>query len=103
MLTKYELWQLLDTIQSDDSARRDAAWLELLRHDEDAVEPLIEEFYSGVNEATGLVILESLGAIGGPDALLALVDVANNAPKESWREIAAKGVQDNGWDDVLKG
>ena len=96
-ITRYEMRNLLKRINSgDDSAR-----IEILQHDEDAVDALTDEFYSGVNEATGVIILNLLTEIGGPDALLVLVDVANNARYPTWKAIAHQAVTANGWHDML--
>lgn len=90
MLTRWELRGLLQ--QNDEAAR-----LAILRHDEAAVEPLIDEFYSGVSEATGLQILDLLSRIGGYEARALLLDVAENGSKSAWREAAAQGAAANGW------
>lgn len=69
----------------------------LLELDEQAVEPLVDQFYAGVTEAQGLAILDVVSTIGGYEALALLQDVLyNHAPHESWREAAEKLLRDDG-------
>jgi lysophospholipase L1-like esterase len=82
------------TTGSDDE--RDSARQTLYALDEEAVEPLIDQFYAGVNEATGLAILEIVSDIGGWEARMLLEDVVHLSaryPHESWRVAARLGLQ----------
>jgi len=102
-MDKSELRQLLTQLTGADPQQRDAARLAILRLDEDAVELLDDEFYSGVNEATGLAILRLLSEIGGPEALNTLSFVHEiEARYPSWRDAAAHGLADNGRSDILQ-
>ncbi|GAB4525029.1 MAG: hypothetical protein OHK0046_40360 [Anaerolineae bacterium] len=84
--------------QLTDPATRDMARDTLLRLDEAAVEPLVDQFYAGVNEATGLAILEILATIGGYEALLLMQDVhLNGAQYPAWAEMAVQALKDGGW------
>jgi hypothetical protein len=75
---------------------RETARHALLRMDEDAVDLLTDEFYAGVDEATGVAILEIVSIIGGPDALRLLKFACYFGDKEAWRQAGARGLADNG-------
>ncbi|MEL7233228.1 MAG: hypothetical protein AAGK74_01950, partial [Chloroflexota bacterium] len=49
---------LLDEILSGDDARMQRARIMLLAMDEEAVQPLTDAFYAGVNEVQGVVLLD---------------------------------------------
>lgn len=69
-----------------DAQTRASALETLYTLDEHAVEPLIDEFYAGVNEQTGLVIIEIVSTIGGWEARQLLDDIADNPqPYTSWK------------------
>lgn len=68
----------------------------LYRLDEDAIDALCDEFYSGVDEATGIVILKIASAIGGPDALRLLKYAAYFGDKAAWRAEGLRGLSENG-------
>jgi hypothetical protein len=101
MLLKSTLRQHLRELVASDSDVQADARLAILRYDEDAVEPLADEFYSGVDDATGSVILNLLGEIGGPDALLVLIDVYEWGKNPAWRDVAGRALRDNGRGDVV--
>jgi hypothetical protein len=88
--------ELLRIFVHGNDAERDAARTEFYRRDEDAVDPLTDEFYAGVDEATGVAILEIISAIGGPDALRLLKYACYFGDKEAWRDAGARGLADNG-------
>jgi hypothetical protein len=67
----------------------------LFAMDEAAVEPLIAEFYAGVDDATGVAILDILGEIGGPDALATLWNVYHFEEKQVFIESAVRGLMRN--------
>jgi hypothetical protein len=86
---------LLADITGADSIRRDAAFAMIYAEDEMAVQPLIEQFYAGVNEATGLAIIEIVSEIGGFEARTLLEDIVfltETYPHASWREAARQGM-----------
>lgn len=89
MTTIPDYAQLIRKLTSDDDAQQQTARLQLLMHDEDAVEPLVDAFYAGVNEQGGLRILNILGEIGGFEALALFEDVVQfSARYECWRALA---------------
>ncbi|MDX1993231.1 MAG: hypothetical protein SF029_12635 [bacterium] len=93
-MTDYALLLKHLTTGSDDE--RDTARQTLYALDEEAIEPLVDQFYAGVNEATGLAILEIVSDIGGWEARMLLEDVVHLSaryPYESWRVAARLGLQ----------
>jgi hypothetical protein len=77
---------LREIVDGDDNTRE-----RLLQLDEAAVTPLIDQFYAGVDEATGLVIITLLNDIGGWEARNLLEDVLHLTELykyESWRVAA---------------
>ncbi len=96
-----DLRVLLDEILSEDETRRQRARIMLLALDEDAVPPLVDAFYAGVTEAQGVVLLDVVAEIGGPEALQLLEDVFRNGDRDVWRRWALLGMARNGRDDVL--
>jgi|SRR5690606_28533127 len=74
---------------------RAAAWLAFLRLDEDAVQPLADELYSGVDEKTGVVILELLAEIGGWEVMMVLQDIYQAGGREALVKAAAQGLARN--------
>lgn len=59
--------------------------------------PLVDQFYAGVNEQSGLAIIEVLCEIGGFEALALLENVYHlDAWYESWRAAAEHGLRDSG-------
>lgn len=96
-----DLRVLLNEILSEDEARRQTARVMLLALDEEAVQALIDEFYAGVNEAQGVVLLDVVAEIGGYEALQLLEDVFRNGTNAVWRRWAALGMARNGRDDIL--
>lgn len=88
--------QLIQQLTGDDETQRTTARQQILALDEDAVEPLTDEFYAGVNEAAGEIILEILGEIGGWEALNVLRDTYANPRYPSWKAAAERGLAYNG-------
>lgn len=66
---------LIQQLMSVNEAKRLAARMTLLALEEDAVNPLVDEFYAGVTTTIGEAILEIISEIGGPDALAILRNV----------------------------
>ncbi len=82
---------LLQQIAAGDEVAR----AEIYALDEEAITPLIDEFYAGVNEATGLIIIEILSDIGGFEARMLLEDVVHLSARylyETWRLAARLGL-----------
>lgn len=93
-MTDYEA--ILKRLVSEDVQEQEAARRLLFVLDEDAVAPLIDAFYAGVSEKTGLAILEVLMVIGGFEAMALFCDVAEfDARYNSWRRAAQHGIEHN--------
>jgi hypothetical protein len=101
MADKPNLKFLLDEILSGDNERRQRAQVLLLALDEDAVTALVDAFYAGVSEAQGVVLLDVVAEIGGPEALQLLEHVYRNPREPSWERWAALGMARNFREDVL--
>ncbi|MEQ8673021.1 MAG: hypothetical protein RLP44_30395 [Aggregatilineales bacterium] len=85
-------------ILSRDTTKRDSALKSIYLLDEEAIAPLIDEFYAGVNEQTGVLILEIISKIGGYEARQLLTDIADSPqPYPSWCDAATDGLTQNGW------
>jgi len=85
MLTRYETTAHLKQIVDGTHAERITALQTIYAADEDAVTPLIDEFYAGVNETTGLVIIALLHDIGGYEANQLFQDILTfPQPYQSW-------------------
>jgi hypothetical protein len=87
--------RLLDQIVHGNGEERAAAWLIFLHLDEEAVQPLADELYSGVDEQTGVVILDLLGEIGGWEAQVVLQDIFNAGGRDALVQAAARGLAKN--------
>ena len=64
--------ELVQQLVSDNPKVREAAKITLLQLDEDAVGPLVNQFYAGVNDAQGVALLTVIADIGGPEAMSTL-------------------------------
>lgn len=85
--------QLLSDLIQDDTGRRENAHTTLRSLDEEIVDPLVGEFYSGVSERLGIAIIELVAEIGGPDALSLLRNVYHfDDHHAAWREVARQGL-----------
>lgn len=85
-MSNHNVSELLKSIVGGDAQTRASALHTLYTLDEHAVEPLIDEFYAGVNEQTGLFIIEIITTIGGYEARQLLDDIADNPqPYTSWK------------------
>lgn len=88
--------QLLSDLIQDDTVWRENAHAALRSLDEEIVDPLIGEFYSGVSERLGVVIIELVTEIGGPDALSLLRNVYHfDDHHTAWRAAARRGLLHN--------
>lgn len=84
--------RLLSQITGGSDEERTAAWLIFLHLDEEAVQPLADELYSGVDEPTGVAILELLAEIGTPAARLVLQDIYNAGGRDALVKAAERGL-----------
>lgn len=91
---------LLDEILSGDDKRAQLARVVLLTLGEDAVSTLADEFYAGVSEAHGVVILDVAAEIGGPEAMQLLEDTIQHTNNPVWRRWAVLGLARNYREDI---
>lgn len=97
-MSELNFTELLKTILRGDVSQRESAFQSIYQLDEEAVAPLIDEFYAGVNEQTGVLILEIIGEIGGYEARQLLTDIVDMPqPYSSWGDAATDGLAHNGW------
>ncbi len=102
-MTQQEIRRLIAQLTSDIMVERVAARLILLKMDEDAIQPLADELYSGVNEAAGTAILELMGEIGGWEALAVLQDIYfAEGSRDGMTKAAAQALKNNGCEDLLR-
>jgi hypothetical protein len=88
--------QRLSDLIHTDAIQRENAHIALRSLDEEIVDPLIGEFYSGVSERLGISILELVAEIGGPDALSLLRNVYHFDDKHvAWRDAVRRGLLHN--------
>jgi hypothetical protein len=88
--------QLLSDLIHTDAIQRENAHAALLALDEEIVDPLIGEFYSGMSEQSGVAILELVAEIGGPDALSMLRNIYHfDDHHAAWRDTARRGLLHN--------
>lgn len=81
--------KLINDLTSEDDPIRESAYQAILMQDEGAVDPLIDIFYAGVNEATGLAMLDILNRIGGYEVRLLLEDLTKHETRKiRWRDAA---------------
>lgn len=98
-----EIRRLVAQLSSNATIERMAARLAFLKMDEDAIQPLADELYSGVDTVTGMAILELMGEIGGWEALAVLQDIyCAESSRPELAKAAAQGLRDNGRGDVLR-
>lgn len=81
--------KLIQQLASTNPSERSAARMILLAMEEDAVEPLITQYYAGVAHAEAIAILTILGHIGGPDALMTLRTVYQFEDDKNTTKLAA--------------
>lgn len=85
---------LIKQLLNDNPDEAVSARQTLLALDEDNVNPLLDEFYAGVNETQGITILDMLAEIGGYEALNALRSICffDLSTRPQFRKVAAKGL-----------
>ena len=93
-MTQPDYPKLVKQLVSDDEAEQTTAKKVLFELDEDAVSPLLDEFYAGVNDAQGTAILDVLAHIGGYEALNALRSILffDLSMRPAFRKAAAHGL-----------
>jgi hypothetical protein len=96
-MTAEEVRRRLTEITDGTGEERAAARLAFLRLDEDVVQLLADELYSGVDEKTGVVILELLAEIGGWEAMIVLQDIVQAGGRDAMVKAAARGLVRNRW------
>lgn len=88
--------KLLKQLVDENSETRQTARLSLLEMDEEAIDPLIDQFYAGVTDAQGIAILIIMAEIGGPDAMSTLRNVFYfEDARPILQRTAASGLLDN--------
>ncbi len=93
MMSDANFSQLVKQLVDDSLMIQQVAEMILLALDEDAVDPLIDEFYAGVTDAQGVAILEIMAKIGGPDAMSTLRNVFHfEESRASLKYAAANGL-----------
>ena len=102
-MTPEDIQRLVTQLTSLILVERTAARLAFLKMDEEAVQPLADELYSGVSETTGVAILELMGEIGGWEALAVLQDIYfAESSRPSLARAAAQALKDNGYQDLRR-
>jgi len=102
-MTPQDIRRLIVQLTSAVLVERTAARLLFLKMDEDAIQPLADELYSGVSEPTGVAILELMGEIGGWEAIAVLQDIyfaESSGP--TLVNVAEQALKDNGCEDMLR-
>lgn len=97
-----EVRRHITMLTSEIAVERTAARLAFLQLDEDAIQPLADELYSGVSDAAGAAILELMGLIGGWEAMLVLQDIAHaHTTRPHLAQAAERALKDNDLSDRL--
>ncbi len=101
-MTTDDIRRLIGHLTSPMLMERAAARVTLLKMDEDVIQPLADELYSGVSEPTGVAILELMGEIGGWEALAVLQDIYfAESSRSALVRTAAAALRNNGLEDLL--
>lgn len=89
--------EVIKQLVSTNTDEKEQAQQILFALDEDAVSPLLDEYYAGVNEAQGSAILSLLADIGGYEALNALRSICffDLSTPLQLRKAAARGLLSN--------
>lgn len=96
-MDKPDYQQLVRDLTSDDESTKESARQILFVLDEDAVSPLLDEFYAGVTDVQGIAILDILAHIGGYEALNTLRTLLffDLSTRPIFRKAAAEGLLQN--------
>lgn len=87
MAGKYD--SLVERFLVAEPIHRLAARMILVALQEDAIEPLADAYYAGVNDAQGVALLDLMADIGGYEALNILRDILKHEKKRRKLRIAA--------------
>jgi hypothetical protein len=102
-MTPQDIRRLIGQLTSAVLVERTAARLLFLKMDEDAIQPLADELYSGVTEPIGIAILELMGEIGGWEAIAVLQDIYfAESSRPALVKVAEQALKDNGCEDMLR-
>ena len=102
-MTPQDIKRLIAQLTSTVLIERTAARLLFLKMDEDAIQPLADELYSGVSEPMGVAILELMGENGGWEALAVLQDIYfAESSRSALVKAAEQALKDNGYEDLLR-
>jgi hypothetical protein len=102
-MTPQDIKRLIGQLTSTILIERTAARLLFLKMDEDAIQPLPDELYSGVSEPMGVAILELMGEIGGWEAIAVLQDIYfAESSRPALVKAAEQALKDNGCEDLLR-
>lgn len=94
MSGKYD--SLVDRFLLAEAVHRMAARMILLALQEDAIEPLADAYFAGVNDEQGTAILDLMADIGGYEALNIMRDIVRHETKRlPLRVAAAEGLLQN--------
>lgn len=86
----------IQQLASDNSTECITAQLWLLDRDEDAIEPLADAYYAGVNDTLGVAILKIMAEIGGWEALAILRNIFQfEEERLAFKQAAAQGLMHN--------
>lgn len=95
-MTDLNYAQLVKQLVDDNSNVQNQARHTLIMLDEDAVSPLVDEFYAGVTDNQGIAILKVIADIGGPDAMSTLRSVFHfEEQRLMLKQTAAEGLLHN--------
>lgn len=87
---------LVKQLVDDNQQIRTSAKITLLRLDEAAVDPLLDEFYAGVSARQGVAILELIAEIGGFEAMSTLRNTFHfEETRMALKHAAARGLLHN--------
>jgi len=95
VMQKPNYQSLVQQLISADANMGSAARMMLIALQEDAIEPLADEFYAGVTDNQAFVIIELMAEIGGPDALNTLRQIFDYDVRPKVVHAAAQGLLKN--------
>ena len=85
-MTQIDYALLLNIIASSETEARQHALRRIFAQDEFALTPLLDQFYAGVNETNGLLIIHIVAEIGGYEANHFLDELVTlQQPHISWQ------------------
>lgn len=96
-MDKTQIRAHIQSLTHEDLDIRQQARAALTAGDEAIIDTLIDEFYAGVNEQTGIALLDIIGQIGGYMAINTLEYVYHFDPHDAWKTIAQKWLTHDGF------